>query len=231
LPRQLRPSAPVAADALLPGDPGRALALAQELLEAPKMSNHSRGLWGYWGKTAAGRELTIQSTGIGGPSAAVVLSELAELGVRRAIRLGTCVGVGFELVLGQLLAVEGAVAADGVSRALGARASVAPDPELGAAVAVAAREADGRGARVVTADLAYELGVAPRRDWPAGVDAVDLATAPLLALGERLGVATASLLVVSELAGSDRGEPIGDEALAESALQMGHAATTALGLN
>jgi uridine phosphorylase len=182
LPRQLRPSAPVAADALLPGDPGRALALAQELLEAPKMSNHSRGLWGYWGKTAAGRELTIQSTGIGGPSAAVVLSELAELGVRRAIRLGTCVGVGFELGLGQLLAVEGAVAADGVSRAL-------------------------------------------------GVDAGDLATAPLLALGERLGVATASLLVVSELAGSDRGGPIGDAALAESAMRMGRAAATALDLN
>ena len=41
-----------AADAILVGDPGRALLLAQELLEQPKMSNHARGLWGYSGQTA-----------------------------------------------------------------------------------------------------------------------------------------------------------------------------------
>ena len=47
--------------------PGRALLLAQELLEEPKMSNHARGLWGYSGRTPAGDELTIQATGMGGP--------------------------------------------------------------------------------------------------------------------------------------------------------------------
>jgi purine-nucleoside phosphorylase len=41
-----RPDGP---DAILAGDPGRALLLAQELLEKPKMSNHARGLWGYTG--------------------------------------------------------------------------------------------------------------------------------------------------------------------------------------
>ena len=46
------------------------------------MSNHARGLWGYSGRTPAGAELTIQATGMGGPSAAVVLADLAELGVR-----------------------------------------------------------------------------------------------------------------------------------------------------
>src|SRR5215217_1396891 len=80
----LHPTAPIAPDAILPGDPGRALALAQDLLEGPRMSNHHRGLWGYYGETkAGGRPLTIQSTGIGGPSSAVVLAELAELGGRR----------------------------------------------------------------------------------------------------------------------------------------------------
>ncbi len=56
------------------------------------MSNHARGLWGYSGRTPAGTALTIQSTGMGGPSAALVLGDLAELGVRRAVRVGTCVG-------------------------------------------------------------------------------------------------------------------------------------------
>ncbi len=67
MPARLRPTAPLAADAILVGDPGRALLLAQELLEQPKMSNHARGLWGYTGRTAAGDELTIQATGMGGP--------------------------------------------------------------------------------------------------------------------------------------------------------------------
>ena len=90
MPARLRPTAPIAADAVLVGDPGRALLLAQELLEQPKMSNHARGLWGYSGRPPAGRELTIQATGMGGPSAAIVLADLAELGVRRAVRVGTC---------------------------------------------------------------------------------------------------------------------------------------------
>ena len=46
----LRPHAPVAERVLLPGDPGRALRLAQQLIERPKMLNHHRGLWGYTGR-------------------------------------------------------------------------------------------------------------------------------------------------------------------------------------
>src|SRR3982751_3826310 len=102
MPARLRPTAPLAAEAILVGDPGRALMLAQELLAEPKMSNHARGLWGYTGSTEAGRQLTIQATGMGGPSASVVLTDLAELGVRRAVRIGTCASLG-ELELGQLL--------------------------------------------------------------------------------------------------------------------------------
>src|SRR5437016_8431982 len=82
----LHPTAPLAERVLLPGDPGRALTLAQALLEEPRMFNHNRGLWGYTGAAAAdGRPLTIQSTGMGGPSAAIVVSELAELGARRFV--------------------------------------------------------------------------------------------------------------------------------------------------
>ena len=54
--------------------------------------------------------LTIQSTGIGGPSAALVLGDLAELGVRRALRVGTCVGVEETAALGELLVVGEAIA-------------------------------------------------------------------------------------------------------------------------
>src|SRR3954454_11684239 len=112
MPARLRPTAPISANAILVGDPGRALLLAQELLEQPKMSNHARGLWGYSGLTPAGRGLTIQATGMGGPSASVVLGDLAELGVKRAIRIGTCASVG-GLELGELMVVSEAHAPGG----------------------------------------------------------------------------------------------------------------------
>src|ERR1700754_3486049 len=89
-PFHLRPVAPVAPRALLPGDPGRALALAQVVLgDDRRMFNHARGLWGYSGTGLDGAPLMIQATGMGGPSAALVLEELAKLGVRSAIRVGT----------------------------------------------------------------------------------------------------------------------------------------------
>lgn len=75
---------------LAPGDPARALRLASALLDKPLMLNHARGLWGYSGTTEDGVPLTIQSTGLGGPSAAAVVDDLALLGARRIIRVGSC---------------------------------------------------------------------------------------------------------------------------------------------
>ena len=100
----LHPTAPLAERVLLPGDPGRALALAQALLVEPRMFNHHRGLWGYTGAAPDGEPLTIQATGMGGPSAAIVLTELIALGARRAIRVGTCGALDPSLRLGELVA-------------------------------------------------------------------------------------------------------------------------------
>ena len=86
----VHPTTELAERVLLPGDPGRALLLAQALLEQPRMFNHNRGLWGYTRRGADGAPLTIQSTGMGGPSAAIVVEELVRLGARRLVRVGTC---------------------------------------------------------------------------------------------------------------------------------------------
>ena len=129
-PIHLRPTAPLAERVLLPGDPGRALALAQALLTEPRMFNHHRGLWGYTGGSSDGLPLTIQATGMGGPSAAIVLSELIALGARRAIRVGTCGALDPSLALGELLVARESICADGASQALGAGERVAADPDL-----------------------------------------------------------------------------------------------------
>jgi uridine phosphorylase len=115
----LHPTAELAERVLLPGDPGRALALAQTLLQKPLMFNHHRGLWGYTGPARLdGEPLTIQATGMGGPSAAIVLSELIALGARRLIRVGTCGALASGLALGDLVVAREAICADGTSRAL-----------------------------------------------------------------------------------------------------------------
>ena len=132
----LKPHEPVAERVLLPGDPGRALRLATQLIDGPRMLNHNRGLWGYSGIAADGLLLTIQSTGLGGPSAAAVVGELVALGARRLIRVGTAAGVG-DTALGTLVVAEAALAADGASRALGAGGRVEADAALADALAVA----------------------------------------------------------------------------------------------
>jgi uridine phosphorylase len=208
---RLRPTAPIATDAVLVGDPGRALLLAQELLESPKMSNHTRGLWGYTGPTPAGRELTIQATGMGGPSAAIVLADLAELGLRRAVRVGTCVAVDPALQAGELL---------GIVEALDSGDPASPDPDLSARVL---REL---GESAATATIASLNRFPAESAAPApGVAATDMQTATVLSRARSLGIAAAAVLIVEETAGGGR---ITDAALEAAAKRAGRAASCAL---
>ena len=199
MPLRLRPTAALATDAILVGDPGRALLLAQELLEEPKMSNHARGLWGYSGRTPAGDPLTIQATGIGGPSATLVLGDLAELGVRRAIRVGSCAGGG-EVRLGELLVVSEALAEGGSAAAhgLAAGTTASPDADLTGRLSGAVGE-EGRTGPVASFDAH------PRAEaLPAGVLGGDMQTAPLLNRARGLGLGLAAVLIVSELEAGGR---------------------------
>jgi purine-nucleoside phosphorylase len=222
----LRPSAPIAHAALLPGDPGRALALGQDLLTAPRMSNHHRGLWGYYGETADGHPLTIQSTGLGGPSGAIVLNELARLGVRRAIRIGTCNALDPSLKVGQTVVAARALAADGTSRGLGADPTVEADPTLTDAL-TAALEADAATGTVATTDLFYGRE-ASHDEWRrSGAIAVELQAAALFSVAGGVGAAVGCALTVGGRA-DDKAGRIADEELDAAALRIGRAAATAL---
>jgi len=218
----VHPTAPLADRALLPGDPGRALALAQALCDAPaRMFNHNRGLWGYTGTALDGAPLTVQSTGIGGPSAAVVLEELCDLGLRCAIRVGTCTALDATVAPGELVAVREVLAADGASRALGAQERAAGDDALTAALAA---QADHAGT-VVSTDLFYDPRADVRAAWAAeGALATDLETAAVLAVARRRGVRAAALLAV--VACGD--ERLDAEALADAGVRLGRAALPAL---
>ena len=221
----LRPHEEVAERVLLPGDPGRALRLAQLLLEKPKMLNHNRGLWGYSGVAEDGVPLTIQSTGMGGPSAAIVLEELIELGARRIVRVGTCGALADGLGLGALLVAEGVLAEDGTSRALGAEGTLRPDADLRAALQEAAPEA--ASGLVVSSDLFYDPDPARARAWAdAGALAVEMEAATLLAVTARRGVAAAIVLAVSDVVAA--GTRIDHDALERAEAELGRAGLAAL---
>lgn len=206
--RLLHPTNDLAPRALLPGDPGRALALATAVMDGPLMFNHARGLWGYTGTAADGDPLTIQATGVGGPSAAAVVAELGALGLECAIRIGTCRSDA--LPSGTLLAAGSVLPLDGTSRALGATRALAPDAGLLAGLDGVAVEA------VASVDL-WDVPV------PAGAVAVDLQTAAVLAACSRAGIRAAALLAVVD--GSE------DEDAREAiALALGRTAVTALGI-
>jgi uridine phosphorylase len=227
VPVHLHPTAPLAQRALLPGDPGRALALAQELLVEPRMFNHNRGLWGYTGAYRGdGEPLTIQATGLGGPSAAIVLEELAALGLQRAIRVGTASALEATLALGELLVVERALCADGTSAALGALGEVEAEAALLAALAREGGAAVASGS-VVSSDLFYESGTERIAAWrERGARALELATAALFALGARRQVAVGCVVAISARVGSE--DRIEAEALAQAGLAAGALAAAAL---
>ena len=202
--RHIHPTAPLAPRALICGDPGRSLALAQQLTEEPKMFNHNRGLWGYTGTARDGRPLTIMAHGMGAPSAVIVLEELCDLGLEVAVRVGSCGAVADGITPGEILNVESALALDGVSRDLGGGEVARPDHELAGLLAAGC----DRSGLFVTADLFYEHGPARIGEWRrAGALAVEMEAAALFAVAGLRGIRIACACMVTD------GSPGGGERL------------------
>jgi uridine phosphorylase len=222
-PIHLHPTAPLAPRVLLPGDPGRALALAQIVFDqTPRMFNHHRGLWGYSGIAADGEPLTIQATGLGGPSAAIVVHELADLGATHLVRVGTAASLDDELGLGGLVVATAALAGDGTSRALGAGEQVAPDPALLGALRAAAPQA--AAGPVLSRDLFY----GGERDAPPQALAVDLTTAAVLQAARRRGIAAACVLALTDVLICGRRRRLDDDAVQAAGEAVGRAGAAAL---
>ena len=199
------------------------------------MLNHHRGLWGYSGEAADGAPLTIQSTGLGGPSAAAVVAELVALGARRLVRIGTAAGLG-ATPLGALVSADAALAADGTSRALGAGDRIEADTALATALAggavgdpggaeenpIAAGDAAGAAApgpvlRGLVACADIHDPVLAETWLAAGALAFDLATAAVLASAAHHGARAGALLAVTRAGG----ERLADERLDDLEAALG----------
>jgi uridine phosphorylase len=99
--------------AFLPGDPGRVERIARRL-SRPEQLSSNREFTAYGGYL--GRErIVVMSTGIGGPATAIVVEELARLGVKVMIRVGTCGAIAREAKVGSVIIADAAVRMDGTS--------------------------------------------------------------------------------------------------------------------
>lgn len=104
----------VARYVLLPGDPARVKVIASLWDESRKVAENRQYVT-YTGKIG-GVEISTTSTGIGGPSAAIAVEELARCGADTFIRVGTCGGYKADQKIGELAIATGAVRMDGTSR-------------------------------------------------------------------------------------------------------------------
>jgi uridine phosphorylase len=199
----------VADRAVLVGDRGR-VEKAATLLDNPQVLNQDRGLMAVTGRYN-GRAVTVAAFGMGAPIAGVVLHELAMLGVKRFLRLGTVLGIG-GTSLGSLVLAEGAVRNESTSGTyLPAGYPAIADHEMNTAL----RATLAAGTRSWTAGLiaSYDgfytemFAAEPERADEVrsrmdelgryGVKAVDMETSAVLVVARAVGARAASLCLAS----------------------------------
>ena len=188
---------------LLPGDPLRAEYIAETFLDKAVQRNRERGMLGYTGEFE-GRPVSVQATGMGCPSAAIVFEELLQLGVKRFLRVGTCGGLQPDLELGDLIVAVAAVAADSTAQHLVGSEPHTPtsDWELVHGAVHYAKEL-GQPLRVgpiVSSDLFYNPDGEQYGRWCSrGILAVEMEAAVLFTLGALRSVQAGCLLTVSDM--------------------------------
>jgi DeoD family purine-nucleoside phosphorylase len=202
---------------LLPGDPLRAKYIAETYLDDPVQRNAERGMLGYTGAWE-GKPVSVQATGMGCPSAAIVMEELVQLGVGRFLRVGTCGGLQQDLSLGELIVAVSAVAADGTASNYvgGEPHTPTADWELVHATVHAAKELGQplRVGSIASSDTFYDPDPERHRRWSQrGVLAVEMEAAVLFTIGALRAVKAGCLLTVSDIVIGEEFTRISDDEL------------------
>jgi uridine phosphorylase len=232
--------------AILVGDRGR-IGVVAEHLHDTRWLNEDRGLTTVTG-TYRGWQVTVSAFGMGAPIAAVVMHELAQLGVRTFVRLGTVMCLP-PAQMGDLVLASGALRAESTSATYAPPGEPAvPDAVLQQALRRAAtgmdrmlREGtvgsyDGFYTQMAAVDSRWETAVTQERSRLRETEgiAMDMETSTVLVVGSALGVRAASLCAATvdgmnldRLAHEERLDlendlvSVGLDALADPALEQG----------
>ena len=138
---------------ILPGDPKRCAKIAEHFTDG-KLIADSREFVTYTGYLD-GVKVSVTSTGIGGPSAAIAMEELVMAGADTFIRIGTCGGIQPDVLSGDIVIASGAIRMEGTSREYAPiEFPAVPDFQVTNALADAARKLGQR----------YHVGVVQCKD-------------------------------------------------------------------
>ena len=209
---------------LLPGDPLRAKYIAETFFDDPVQRNTERGMLGYTG-TFEGKPVSVQATGMGCPSAAIVFEELVQLGVKRLLRVGTCGGLQPDMQLGDLIVAVSAVASDRTVEKLVNFEPHTPTADFGLVhSAVHSAKELGKPVRVgpiVSSDLFYNPDEGQYERWSArGVLAVEMEASVIFTLGALRKVQAGCLLTVSDVVVEGEFVRISDDEMKAAVDQM-----------
>jgi 5'-methylthioadenosine phosphorylase/purine-nucleoside phosphorylase len=197
-----------ASTVLCPGDPRRARYIAETLFDpGARLVNEERGLLGYTG-TFQGRPISVQTTGMGCPSAGIVFEELVMLGVTRLIRVGTCGGLGTRVQMGDTVVAVSASADDPNPLRYAAMQGFAPTASW-ALVERAVQLGREAGSRVhvgpiVTSGVFYDPDPTSFARWTAlGHIGVEMEAAMMYTIAAIKGIEAVALMTVSDVLGGD----------------------------
>src|SRR4029450_4317109 len=209
---------------LLPGDPLRAKYIAEAFFDDAVQRNAERGMLGYT-VTFQGKPASVQATGMGCPSAAIVTEELVQLGVKRLLRVGTCGGLQPDMALGDLIVAISAVPADQTAVKLVNFEPHVPTADWGLVHgAVHAAKELGKPVRVGpigSGHLFYNPGRGQYARWSdRGILAVEMEASVIFTLGALRKVQTGCLLTVSDVVVEGEFVRISDEEMKAAVDQM-----------
>ncbi len=206
-----------AENVLMPGDPMRAKYIAENFFDEPRLVTEERGMLGFTG-TYKGKPVSVQTTGMGCPSASIITEELVRLGARNLLRVGTCGGYSQDMSLGDLVIATAATAQDGTVSAITQGVPYAPAASF-ELVHAAYHAAENAGRRsflgpVVSSDLFYDPTENSAKLWSnLGVLAVEMEAAAIFTIAAMKGVKAGCLLTVSDTIGKEEVVRISDDEL------------------
>jgi len=201
--------------ALVPGDPGRVDRIASHCENVEPVAQNRE--YKLVNATYEGRALTICSTGIGSPSAAIAVEELAAVGVETFLRVGTTGALQSGIEIGDMVVATGAAKDEGTTDRYEAKA-VPAVPSYGALSAlVEAAETDSGTVHVgpvATDDAFYAETEAYVDAWEAaGLQCVEMEAAAIFSLARRKGLSAGAICTVDGnlVEGTQKGETDDDE--------------------
>ncbi len=184
--------------ALLPGDPDRVERIAGQCEDVEHVSSNRE--YTVVNATYEGRRLTICSTGIGGPSAAIAVEELARVGVETFIRVGTTGALQSGIEIGDMVVATGAAKEEGTSKryeSVEYPAVPAYDVLTSLVEAADVRDEEVHVGPIVSDDAFYNETDAYVEDWEAsGLLAIEMEAATIFSLARRRGLAAGAICTV-----------------------------------